>query len=141
MRDIGKNILGKKKTFNHYLKQTTMIIIPQSNVDFSDLPKHTLTAIIIGFNFLFLASFCILYYFFIKEGYNGSFWDWTWDDDYRLSQYKCCDWKEIDTYAGYGVPFLWIPIFVFDGLVFLMLLISGIAALITKIERYIKLNF
>jgi len=77
MRDIGKNILGKKKTFNHYLKQTTMIIIPQSNVDFSDLPKHTLTAIIIGFNFLFLASFCILYYFFIKEGYNGSFWDWA----------------------------------------------------------------
>jgi len=110
-----------------------MIIIPQSNVDFSDLPKHTLTAIIIVFNLYFACAFWYSFSIYQSENFVGSFWDWSFNQSFAES---------FRNKSRYDIAsFFWIPFILFDGLIFLMLLIAGTASVITKTERYIKLNF
>lgn len=106
--------------------------MPINNSGGGNLSKKSAISIWIVINFLCLISFCVLYYLFSKENYNSTFWDWTWDNDFRLSQYKCCDWKIIDTYAGLGVIFLWIPLFVMNGLALMFFLFSVVEKIIGK---------
>ena len=109
-----------------------MIPMPINTSGGGNLSNKAAVSIWIVINFLCLISFCVLYYLFTKENYNGTFWDWTWDSNFRLSQYKCCDWKIIDTYAESGVFFLWIPLFLFNGIALMVVLVSITERLIDK---------
>ena len=117
-----------------------MIMIPMSinTSGGGSLSNKAAISMWIVINFLCLISFCVLYYLFSKENYNSTFWDWTWDNNFRLSQYKCCDWKIIDTYAGLGVIFLWIPLFLINGIALIVLLVSIVERLINKYFQHVR---
>lgn len=113
-----------------------MIIIPNLlNLNGGGVTKNSAISILIVFNLLLLVSFCVLYYLFTKENYDGTFWAWTWDDDFRYNQFRCCNFKYIDTYAGMGVIFLWIPLFYTNGIAIVFLLISLVEKFIQNLYK------
>lgn len=100
-----------------------MIIFPISTHS-SKLSNKLAISMLIVFNFLCLISFCILYYLFTKDSFKGSFWDWTWDMDYFL--------KDRGTYAGLGFVFLWLPLFMINGVALFLFLTTMVKNIIYK---------
>jgi len=92
------------------------MIIPMMSAG-GGTPKTELSIVIMFNIFLLLVLAFFVYQYHIDKDYIGSFWEWSWDENYKFRDFNKT-LEVIDTYASVAGICFWIPFFVINGMAF-----------------------
>ena len=102
------------------------MIIPFNTGNISGGSAKGYLAILIVFDFLLLIAFGVLYHKFLNDTYKGTFWDYSWDEQYF--------WNKSNYHDDTPFAFLcfWGSVFMINGLALLIALAEFVRIKILK---------
>lgn len=96
-----------------------------------DISINVFRSMLIVLNFIFMLLLILAIYQYCHDSYQGGFWDWCWDRDYKLKDYGRT-FKEIKTHAGHAGIYLWIPFFAINGFALFIYLIRKVTDILDR---------